>query len=231
MRARERPAPRPEAVDLRRRLEAVRDQGERPTCLSFAASAVHESQQGQGDYLAVEALHRFAIASDREPGQGATVQGILAALEFPGQCLEVDWPYGLPSVVRPLGALYRTRGHRDERDPLESTLESLSGGHLVVVVLTLTAAWFDPDATGRIASGGHTEAPLGGHAVVATGYDQPARQLLVRNSWGQAWGAGGYGWLPYDVFRLAVWEVFRLGESWGVSGSAQPASWLPGSGP
>ena len=22
--------------------------------------------------------------------------------------------------------------------------------------------------------------------------------LLVRNSWGSAWGDGGYGWLPYE---------------------------------
>jgi C1A family cysteine protease len=47
---------------------------------------------------------------------------------------------------------------------------------------------------------------VGGHAVVAVGYsdykqlsnnDQPGA-LLIRNSWGPAWGQGGYGWLPYS---------------------------------
>ena len=51
---------------------------------------------------------------------------------------------------------------------------------------------------------------LGGHAVIAVGYDEkikiknsnPGAQettgaLLIRNSWGAEWGEEGYGWLPY----------------------------------
>ena len=51
---------------------------------------------------------------------------------------------------------------------------------------------------------------LGGHAVVAVGYDDKMKiknticgkettgALLIRNSWGTGWGDNGYGWLPYD---------------------------------
>jgi C1A family cysteine protease len=47
----------------------------------------------------------------------------------------------------------------------------------------------------------------GGHAVVVVGYDDNHRcrslkgALLIRNSWGPAWGDEGYGWLPYDYVR------------------------------
>jgi len=54
------------------------------------------------------------------------------------------------------------------------------------------------------------ETPTESHALVAVGYDD-ARQvrnpidgrttigaLRVRNSWGPAWGDGGYGWFPYE---------------------------------
>lgn len=41
------------------------------------------------------------------------------------------------------------------------------------------------------------ERPLGGHAVVATGYDDNRERFLVRNSWGSAWGRRGYFTLPY----------------------------------
>ena len=51
---------------------------------------------------------------------------------------------------------------------------------------------------------------LGGHAVVAVGYDDKMKikndicgkettgALLIRNSWGTGWGDKGYGWLPYE---------------------------------
>ncbi len=51
---------------------------------------------------------------------------------------------------------------------------------------------------------------IGGHAVMAVGYDddieivntnrrglKTKRALLIRNSWGEDWGDEGYGWLPY----------------------------------
>lgn len=51
---------------------------------------------------------------------------------------------------------------------------------------------------------------VGGHAVMAVGYNDSLQirnaapgaapttgALLIRNSWGAAWGNGGYGWLPY----------------------------------
>lgn len=49
-----------------------------------------------------------------------------------------------------------------------------------------------------------------GHAVLAVGYDDAFEiknnrcntitrgALLIRNSWGEGWGDGGYGWLPYE---------------------------------
>jgi C1A family cysteine protease len=49
----------------------------------------------------------------------------------------------------------------------------------------------------------------GGHAIVAVGYDDGMKiknacnqettgALLIRNSWSDKWGDGGYGWLPYE---------------------------------
>jgi C1A family cysteine protease len=55
-----------------------------------------------------------------------------------------------------------------------------------------------------------TDKVVGGHAVMAVGYDDSIKikntgsatattgAILIRNSWGTGWGDAGYGWLPYD---------------------------------
>ena len=72
------------------------------------------------------------------------------------------------------------------------------------------------------------ERAIGGHAIVAVGYDDRMQirnpncaaqatqgALLIRNSWGTGWGDRGYGWLPYEYVLkgLAVdWWVLLKSE-------------------
>jgi C1A family cysteine protease len=70
------------------------------------------------------------------------------------------------------------------------------------------------------------DALVGGQAVTAVGYGDKLRicsdrgALLIRNSWGSAWGDRGYGWLPYSYVtkRLArdFWTLLK--PSWLRSG-------------
>jgi C1A family cysteine protease len=47
------------------------------------------------------------------------------------------------------------------------------------------------------------ESVLGGHAVVAVGYDDSTQRFLVRNSWGSGWGQEGYFTMPYGYLTDA----------------------------
>lgn len=49
---------------------------------------------------------------------------------------------------------------------------------------------------------------LGGHAMVAIGYDDERAAFKVINSWGGEWGDGGFGWISYIAFRQAVREGY-----------------------
>jgi C1A family cysteine protease len=42
------------------------------------------------------------------------------------------------------------------------------------------------------------ERAIGGHAVMAVGYDDATGRFLVRNSWGADWGMKGCFTMPYD---------------------------------
>lgn len=58
----------------------------------------------------------------------------------------------------------------------------------------------------QVASTGEAQLPtagekqLGGHAVLAVGYDEDLQRFTVRNSWGPKWGMQGYFTLPYPYF-------------------------------
>ncbi len=65
----------------------------------------------------------------------------------------------------------------------------------------------------------------GGQAVIALGYDDKRLSatvgaLLIRSSWGEAWGDGGYGWLPYAYIEHGLAANFwvMLKQQWLQSG-------------
>ena len=64
------------------------------------------------------------------------------------------------------------------------------------------------------------ERVLGGHVILAVGYDDAKRRILFRNSWGPKWGDGGYGTMPYEYVtnpRLArdFWTIQLVSASDG----------------
>jgi C1A family cysteine protease len=70
------------------------------------------------------------------------------------------------------------------------------------------------DGEGEIAFPTAGDSLMGGHAVLAVGYDDDKKvgnetgALLIRNSWGPDWGRSGYGWLPYAYVEAGLADDF-----------------------
>lgn len=75
------------------------------------------------------------------------------------------------------------------------------------------------------------------HAVAAVGYrSTPQRQLLLHNSWGADWGAGGYAWVSEAMVNQEVNDAFVIeveggGGSGGMGIPGLPGINIPGVGP
>lgn len=54
---------------------------------------------------------------------------------------------------------------------------------------------------------------LGYHAVLVVGYDNKKKQLLIRNSWGDKWGEGGYFYMPYAYFYKYTFDYWTIRKS------------------
>ncbi len=190
----------------------VRNQGDRPTCVAFATSAAHEWHAADVTVRSPEdamwAAHQVGEVPGREE---TTVSWALEGLARHDHAAETAWPYGTPrwSAGRPTAALNAANRHAFPawcdlgRVSFERISAELDAARPVILtVAVVPAAWYHSGDTVDAAAGAKTP---GNHAVLAVGaFDAPDR-LIVKNSWGDDWGEGGYGYLTrryYDHYAL-----------------------------
>lgn len=153
---------------------------------------------------------------------GATIRDGIKSLVKWGSCSEKTWKYTQTNVfTKPTLKAYKEAKPHNITSYLriESTNEMkqcLASGFPFVFGFAVYESFESPQVarTGVMPMPSITERMLGGHAVMAVGYDDTEKYFIIRNSWGPEWGDKGYFKMPYDYISNSnltadFWTVRR----------------------
>lgn len=221
----------PPSVDLRLNCPPVYDQGQLGSCTGNAIAGAHEFDQiKQAEPAPWTPSRLFIYFNERTMegtvGQdaGAQIRDGIKSIAKWGVPSETLWPYNIGRFTTKPPATAFTEALKHQavtyaRVPqnLDQIRACLAQGFPIVFGFTVYES-FESAAvarTGIMPLPGAGESVLGGHAVLAVGYNDAKRWIIVRNSWGDGWGDKGYFYMPYDFITNNgvaddFWKVTRI---------------------
>jgi C1A family cysteine protease len=217
-------------VGIRNKIE---DQYELGSCTGNAATSALEISIGtrrpfsrlMAYYSARE--YRDSVSEDT----GASIREVMKGLATRGVAYEETWPYLVHRFAeRPSEQAYaegrallaRMWGFDYIRvTSLDDLKAAIATGYPVTFGFSVPEWFASPRFNNILRFPSSREKIVGGHAVVAVGYDDRYRDKIVwvRNSWGPRWGIRGYFKMTQDWFT----SPYRLADDmWVIRRKANP---------
>ncbi len=208
----------PPSADLRPQCPPVYDQGQLGSCTANAIGAAVEFDRLKQKLKDFVPSRLFIYYNERviegtvKSDSGAQIRDGIKTVANEGACPETDWPYVISKFAQKPPAKAYADAKLDRAISYQRLVQTpsqmkgcLASGYPFVFGFTVYESFESP----QVAKTGHAPMPapgeqqIGGHAVMAVGYDDAQQTLLVRNSWGAGWGMRGYFTLPYAYIAQA----------------------------
>jgi len=203
----------PAKVDLRPQCPPVYDQGQLGCCTGNGIAGCIQFDQMKLGNKAFTPSRLFIYYNERviegtvSTDSGAQVRDGIKSVATLGAPPETDWPYDItqfavqpPAVAYTDAKLDLVSSYLSVTQNLSQMQGCLAEGYPFVFGFTCYDS-FESAAvakSGVVPMPGPKEAVVGGHCVVAVGYDSTKRVFIVRNSWGTTWGMKGYFTIPFE---------------------------------
>lgn len=203
----------PPSTDLRRRSPAVYNQGQLGSCTAQAIAGAVEFdrlKQKLPDFVPSRLFIYYnerVIEGTVRSDSGAMIRDGIKSVASDGVCPEPEWPYVIRKfATRPSARAYkdalldRAVSYQSLVQDMNQMKGCLASGFPFIFGFTVYQSFESPTVarTGHAPMPAWGERPVGGHAVMAVGYDDANQWFLCRNSWGANWGMKGYFTLPYS---------------------------------
>ncbi len=222
------PAKVPAAVDLRSQCPPVEDQGNLGSCTANALAGALEFLELKDKVQFVDLSRLFIYYNERviehtvNSDSGAMLRDGIKTLAKQGVCTETKWPYVISQFTKkPTAACYKEASDHQITSyqrllTVNEMRACLAEGYPFVCGFTVYESFESATVarTGTVNMPKPGEKVLGGHAVVAVGYNDAQKRFIIRNSWGTGWGKQGYFTMPYaylDDRKLSddFWTIRR----------------------
>jgi C1A family cysteine protease len=202
----------PGKVDLRADCPPVEDQGQLGSCTANALVGMLEYLEIIHKVPFVDLSRLFVYYNERviehtvNEDSGAMLRDGIKTLVRQGVCRERNWPYKIEKfAVKPPASCYREALNHQALSyqrilAVNEMRACLADGFPFVFGFSVYESFEsrEVELTGIVPMPKRTESLLGGHAVLAVGYNHAEKVFIVRNSWGMDWGIKGYFMMPYQ---------------------------------
>jgi C1A family cysteine protease len=203
----------PSKVDLRSRCPPVYDEGQLGSNTASTIAAAIEFCLMKQKTKVFTPSRLFIYYNERviertvESDAGAQIRDGIKCVAIQGYCSEEAWPYDISKyAVKPPQKCYdeATKHKALKYQRIERTLDQMNGclasGFPFIFGFSVYGSFLTPEMaqTGNAHTPTPEEQIIGGHAVLAVGYDDSRNWFIIRNSWGSSWGMNGYFTLPYS---------------------------------